>query len=88
MEITLEPMNVEPSPLNPEPTEIKSLSKGYLPSFKEKVPQVEELPQTDEGFHSMTPGQKRFHVIFYTLAVLTGMLIVQVIWQIAWLTAK
>jgi len=39
-------------------------------------------------FHSLSKEQKRFHVLFYALAGLTGILVVQLIWQIAVLTAQ
>lgn len=49
----------------------------------------ETLPaeQTVEhGFRSLNFSQKRFHVLFYMTAALTGVLIVQTLWQIAILT--
>jgi hypothetical protein len=39
------------------------------------------------GFRSLNPAQKRYHVLFYLTAGLTGILIVQFIWQVAVLTA-
>ena len=39
-------------------------------------------------FHSLTAPEKRFHILFYALAGLTGLLVVQLIWQIAVLTAQ
>jgi hypothetical protein len=39
-------------------------------------------------FHSLSKEQKRFHILFYALAGLTGILVVQLIWQIAVLTAQ
>ena len=37
-------------------------------------------------FHALSGAEKRFHILFYALACLTGILIVQVIWQVAVLT--
>ena len=39
-------------------------------------------------FQSLSKEQKRFHILFYALAGLTGILAVQLIWQIAVLTAQ
>lgn len=38
-------------------------------------------------FSTLNRSQKRFHILFYALAALTGILIVQFVWQIAVLTA-
>lgn len=38
-------------------------------------------------FQSLTRAEKRFHVLFYALAGLTGLLVVQLVWQIAAATA-
>lgn len=79
--------------LNPETlklTEIKVVRPARIPDYYEmEVGCVEgEAPQNDGSFRSMTGAQKRFHIIFYTLAAMTGTLVVQVIWQIAVLTAR
>ena len=51
--------------------------------------QVEETRDTSEiSFRDLTTKEKRFHMLFYTLASLTGLVVVQVIWQIAVITAK
>lgn len=49
---------------------------------------VAEEEGHDRWFHSLTSSEKRFHVLFYALAGLTGILVVQLIWQIAVLTAR
>jgi hypothetical protein len=62
-----------------------------------KTPKSIETPETEirqehveseSWFHSLSRAEKRFHVLFYSLAGLTGILIVQLIWQIAVLTAN
>ena len=47
-----------------------------------------ESQATESWFHSLTKQEKRFHVLFYALAGLTGILVVQLIWQVAVLTAS
>ena len=57
--------------------------------LKPTEPQIAE--EGDHGaswFESLTKQEKRFHILFYALAGLTGILIVQLIWQIAVMTAK
>lgn len=39
------------------------------------------------GFRSLAPAQKRYHILFYITAGLTGILIIQFIWQVAVVTA-
>jgi hypothetical protein len=63
-----------------------------------KTPKKIQTPETHEDssidthgveswFHSLSKTEKRFHILFYSLAGLTGILVVQLIWQIAVLTA-
>lgn len=58
------------------------------PDIREETP-VHEQGLHDAGgwFHSLNKSEKRFHILFYALASLTGILVVQLIWQIAVLTA-
>lgn len=65
----------------PQPMAAKITDEVELPA------QVEETTETGEfRFSELTPKQKRFHLLFYTLAGLTGLVVVQLIWQIAILT--
>jgi hypothetical protein len=77
--------------LRPEPmklTEIQVVRPAKIHKFYETEVGCVEPEENDGSFRMMTGAQKRFHIIFYTLASLTGMVIVQIIWQIAVLTAK
>ena len=59
--------------------------------FTTDIPSVEDLEEgeSQEGFfHLLSPAQKRFYVLFYLTASLTGLAIVQLIWQIAVLTSR
>jgi hypothetical protein len=46
------------------------------------------LGEHESWFASLSKQEKRFHILFYALAGLTGILVVQLIWQIAVLTAQ
>jgi hypothetical protein len=46
-----------------------------------------EEENLEGSFESLTAAQKRFHILFYITACLTGILLVQFVWQIAILTA-
>ena len=52
------------------------------------TPELEDEQETSHWFQSLNAAEKRFHVLFYLLAGLTGILVVQVIWQIAVVTAR
>ena len=75
-----------PAPAMSELTEMQSIHSADAPSHYET--EVGKPGEKDPSFRSMTGQQKRFHIFFYTLAVLTGLVIVQFIWQIAVLTAQ
>lgn len=47
-----------------------------------------QAEDTVRWFRSLSKQEKRFHILFYALAALTGILIVQLIWQIAILTVR
>lgn len=74
----------------PKLTDIKIVRPAKIPDyFETEVGCAEvESEENNGSFRMMTGAQKRFHIIFYALAVTTGMLVVQVIWQIAVLTAR
>ena len=80
-------MQVQTNPLR----SIKRISALLFPeaeTLKEPLvapekPALEELGGEDRP---SKPGELRFQIIFYTLAALTGLVAVQLIWQIAILT--
>jgi hypothetical protein len=83
-------MKVAPSPLIvPEITEIQSVHPADIPSFYETRTSDPVLPALDEGDLEATGPEDKawFKICFYALSVLLGILVVQVIWQIAWVTA-
>ena len=47
-----------------------------------------ELQGHDSWFQTLSRAEKRFHILFYALAGLTGLLVVQLVWQIASITAR
>ena len=47
-----------------------------------------EAEHTVNWFGSLNKQEQRFHILFYALAGLTGILVVQLIWQIAVLTTQ
>ena len=53
--------------------------------------QSDDLDTGFEGqnswFQTLSRAEKRFHILFYALAGLTGLLLVQLVWQIAAATA-
>jgi len=62
------------------------------PRFKtmtKEEPEVFEANEEiqEESFASMSRAQKRFHILFYITAGTAGLVLVQLIWQIAVLTA-
>ncbi|MCI0565306.1 MAG: hypothetical protein MN733_43125 [Nitrososphaera sp.] len=68
---------------------VTALHFADLETVKRSVEENETLPSvepSEDGVHEMTTAQKRFHVLFYLTAGLTGILIVQTLWQIAILT--
>ena len=44
--------------------------------------------QAERGFGSLSRHEKRFHILFYILVGVTALIVFQVIWQIAELTAR
>ena len=83
-------MKTAPAPETTNLTEMRIVRPAKISKFYEtEIGCVPEAAQeTELTFRSMTAAQKRFHLIFYTLASLTGLVIVQVIWQVAVATAK
>lgn len=63
-----------------------SVKMAEIPEAQQN--QSPEPHEDGHWFHSLSTSEKRFHVLFYFLAGLTGILVVQVIWQIAVLTAR
>ena len=62
-------------------------------NVRSKSAQVPEVPEEnllqeehENWFHLLTKQEKRFHILFYALAGLTGILVIQLVWQIAVLT--
>lgn len=68
---------------------VTALHFADMEALRNSAQEDEALPAEEivqGGFHSMSHAQKRFHVLFYMTAGLTGILIVQTLWQIAVLT--
>ena len=67
-------------------TQMTIISPSELPNvYEAEVGTAQD--EVKPGFTSLT-HQKRFHALFYTLAAMTGILVVQVLWQIAVFTAQ
>jgi hypothetical protein len=73
---------------SPETLELTVIHRSETPDFFEAEVTEQQEPPAQKNFQSMTVPQKRFHIILYTLAALTGLVVVQVIWQIAELTIQ
>lgn len=65
-------------------------SEPKIKQMSKEAPEVfEETEQSQErSFASMSRAEKRFHILFYITAGATGLVLVQLIWQIAILTAR
>ena len=50
--------------------------------FADTIEQQQEAEEED-GFASLKPADKRFHVLFYFMVFITAALAVQLVWQIA-----
>lgn len=73
-------------PSSQKVTEITPIHPADIPEFYETETGAAE--EREEGFASLTFAEKRFHIMFYALAGITGLVLVQLIWQIAVLTSR
>lgn len=69
-------------------TDSRIFRPEVIPAFDEEDMVTLEGEKLEARFAGLTVRQKCFQVMFYALSALTSVLVVQVIWQIAVLTAK
>lgn len=84
------PMKTSYSPETLEIPQLTVIQRQDIPNafgVEVGLPQEESTESVEKGFKS-AKEQKRFYALFYVLAGVTGLVVVQLIWQIAVLTAR
>ena len=70
----------------PGTLDLTIIRRSDTTEFFEPELKSEQEPAAQNDFGSMSMAQKRFHILFYTLAAVTGLVTVQLVWQVAELT--
>jgi hypothetical protein len=69
-----------------EEIEVKKANPSDIQLTAQEEADFDDL--VDSWFVRLTAAEKRFHVCFYALGGLTGILLIQLIWQLATYSAK